>query len=34
MTWEHVQSFRHSLVVALIGAGTFRKEERQTASLG
>jgi hypothetical protein len=34
MTLEYVWSFRHGLVVVLVGAGTFRKEERQTVSLG
>jgi hypothetical protein len=34
MTLEYVWSFRDALVVALVGAGTFRKGERQMVSLG
>jgi hypothetical protein len=34
MTLEYVWSFRHGLVIASAGAGTFRKGERQTVSLG
>jgi hypothetical protein len=34
MSLEYVWSFRHGLVVASVGDGTFREEERQTVSLG
>jgi hypothetical protein len=34
MTLEYVWSFRHGLVAMLVGAGMFRREERQTFSLG
>jgi hypothetical protein len=33
MTLEYVWSFRHGLVVVLVGAGMFRKGERWTVSL-
>jgi hypothetical protein len=34
MTLEYVWSFRHTLVVALVGAGMFMEEERWRVSLG
>jgi hypothetical protein len=34
MTLEYVWSFRHGLAVVFVGAGTLRKVERRTVSLG